>query len=226
MKKVAGFTREKGLEKETYFNDAYFDKKQLLTMSEQIHLVYEYSKIFTNTSILEVGKGNGFVSDFFKKAEVNYKTVDINANLEPDIVGNILELDNLVSFSSDIVFCAEVLEHMEFKHFDASLKQLSNASKKYVIITIPEFKRFFGVHLEIKLPKIKHISFPLYFKTRHNKTLPAEHFWEIDYDNVTSRFKIESIIQKHFKIIEKGFFHTNPYHNFYILQKTFSSTDT
>ena len=219
MKNDKGFIRESSLSKDIYFSDVYFDKYQLFSLSEQISLVYKYAKLLKNPKILEVGKGNGFVSDFFKKANFDFKTFDINENLNPDIVGNILELNTIIDFKPDLILCSEVLEHIEFDLFEESLKQLSLASSKYVIITLPEFKKFFGLNMQIRIPKLKVFSIPLFVKIRGNKILGSGHFWEIDYDEKSKKENIERIIKKYFIIIEKGRFHTNPYHNFYVLEK-------
>ncbi len=219
MNNDKGFKRESNLSRDIYFSDDYFDKYQLFSLSEQINLLYKYSKFIENPKILEVGKGNGFVSDFFKKANFDFKTFDINENLNPDIVGNILELDTLIDFKPDLILCSEVLEHIEFDFFEKSLQILSLVSNKYIIITLPEFKKFFGLNMQIRIPKLKVFSIPLFMKTRGNKVLGSGHFWEIDYDKNSKRENIEKIIKKYFTIIEKDKFHTSPYHNFYVLEK-------
>ena len=219
MNNDKGFKRESNLSRDIYFSDDYFDKYQLFSLSEQINLLYKYSKFIENPKILEVGKGNGFVSDFFKKANFNFKTFDINENLNPDIVGNILELNALINSKPDLILCSEVLEHIEFDFFEKSLQELSLASNKYVIITLPEFKKFFGLNLQIRIPKLKVFSIPLFIRIRGNKVLGSGHFWEIDYDENSKRENIEKIIRKYFTIIEKDKFHTNPYHNLYVLEK-------
>lgn len=219
MEIKSGFEREKSLTKETYFSERYFDKYQLFSLCEQINLLYKYCSEFDHPATLEIGKGNGFVSDFFKKSGSNYKTFDINKNLEPDIVGNILELNLCVASAFDVVICSEVLEHLEFDLFEQALEQLAQATNKYVIITLPEFKKFFGFNLQIRLPKMKVFSLPLFIGTKINKILGSGHYWEIDYDQKTKRENIEKIIKKHFEILDNGRFHTNPYHNFYVLEK-------
>lgn len=213
-----GAKREAALSKETYFSDLYFGKIQLFSLSEQIHLLYKYSKNFEQPKILEVGKGNGFVSDFFKKSGYDMTTLDINPQLEPDIVGNVLELSGLMKSKANVILCSEVLEHMEFKYFQDTLEQLRLVSSEYVIITLPRFKKFFGVNIQFRLPKIKAFSLPLFLKVRANKTLGTGHFWEIDYDAQTSKSSIETILQNNFDIVEKGYFPTNPYHCYYVLK--------
>ncbi len=217
--KIKGLQREKELAKEEYFTDLYFDKYQLFSLSEQISLIHKYSKKFIAPKIIEIGKGNGFVSDFFKKSGVDFTTFDINENLEPDIVGNILEFSNMVQKKADIVVACEILEHLPFEMFESSLKEISKSTNKYVIITLPEFKKFFGLNIQFRLPKIKIFSIPYYIGFNLNKLLGSGHFWEIDFNKETKRNNLEYLIKKYFNIIEKGRFHTNPYHNYYILDK-------
>ncbi len=219
MEEKRGFQREQKLPKSIYFSDIYFDKHQLFSLSEQIHLIHKYSKKFTNPSIIEIGKGNGFVSDFFKKAGYNFLTFDINANLEPDIEGNILEFSTTIESKSDMVVACEVLEHLPFDMFESSLKEMSKATDKYAIITLPIYQKMFGFNLQLRVPKIKVFSSAFFIKYRRNKALGSGHFWEIDFDKNSKRDNIEKIITKYFNIVEKGHFKTNPYHNFYVLQK-------
>ena len=158
---VQGFQREKELDKEIYYSEGYFEKYQLFSLSEQINLIYQYTS--SKSKILEIGKGNGFVSDFFKKAGFLFDTFDINENLEPDIVGNILELENLVKERYDIVACCEVLEHMDFKYFEKSLEQMQKITNNYVVLTLPNCQKNFGMNLQIRLPKRKVFSLPCFF---------------------------------------------------------------
>ncbi len=219
MNNSRGFEREESLEKSMYFSEGYFDKYQLFALSEQIHLLYTVSKHLHNPAILEVGKGNGFVSDFFKKAKYNFTTLDINPNLEPDIVGNILELSQTVTEKPDFILCSEVLEHMEFKTFEKSIYELSETTKEGLIITLPVYKKFFGINIQWRMPKLKPFSTPLFIKTSWTKILPQEHFWEIGYSKETSKKNIEKILLQYFVIQDKGCFHTNPYHYYYVLKK-------
>lgn len=222
MTHARGFEREKELIKEAYFSDGYFDKYQLFALSEQINLLYRYCT--PASKILEIGKGNGFVSDFFKKAGFDFTTFDINPNLEPDIVGNILELEKSIPFSPDIIFCCEVLEHMEFKYFETSVAQMYKTSSEYVIITLPNCRKNFGLNLQIRFPKRKVFSVPLFFHTTLGKKICNEHFWELDYTPETSVKTVENILRKYFRIKEQGYFHTSPQYYYYVLVKHPSCT--
>ncbi|MBS9778878.1 MAG: hypothetical protein KGV58_01050 [Campylobacteraceae bacterium] len=213
-----GFEREKNLSKNIYFSDNYFDKQQLFVLSEQIVLIYKYTKKIKNPILVEIGKGNGFVSDFFKKAGFDFLTFDINKNLNPDIEGNILAFSNIVTCKPDIVVACEILEHMPFEVFEYALEQISKVARKYVIITLPEFKKFFGANFQIKLPKKDVFSFPLHVKVRGDKILGSGHFWEIDFDEQSKRENVENVMKKYFQIEDKGSFGVAPYHNYYVLK--------
>ena len=219
MEQNRGFDRESTLEKERYFSEGYFEKYQLFALSEQIHLLYNVIKDESTPKILEIGKGNGFVSDFFKKAGYDFSTFDINANLEPDYVGNILELSSIVTNKPSTILCCEVLEHISFETFEQSIEQLSLSTQQRVILTLPIHKKFFGVNLQFRLPKMKPFSIPLFIKTSWTKILPEEHFWEIGYNSETSKKSIDTILNRYFKIEDEDCFHTSPFHYYYVLTK-------
>ncbi|MDD3596693.1 methyltransferase domain-containing protein [Sulfuricurvum sp.] len=214
---LRGFEREKKLLKQNYYSAGYFDKYQLFTFAEQITLLYNHAT--PESKILEIGKGNGFISDYFKKAGYTFQTFDINPNLEPDITGNVLELSHLITDFPDIIFCCEVLEHMDFTYFEKSLEEMQKVAKERIIITLPNCRKNFGANLQIRLPKRKVFSVPLFIHTTLGKNICPEHCWELNYTQETSSKNIEKILEKYFVIEDKGYFHTNPYHNYYVLKK-------
>lgn len=218
MVEQRGFEREQSLKREAYFSEGYFERQQLFSLAEQIALAHRYATVFEKCRILEVGIGNGFVADFMKKAGYRVTTFDINPELRPDIVGNLLNLQRHISETYELVLCSEVLEHMPQEHFDTALEQLGCASSRYVVITLPVFRHFVGFNLQLKLPRLPFIDLPCFVKTSFGKRLGSGHFWEIGYDSNSSRKAVESVILRHFRIVEKGAFRSNPYHNYYVLE--------
>ena len=69
---------EKSLPKSDYFNEAYFDIRQLMAQTMQIKLIHEMKP----ESIIEIGIGNGLTSSFFKNSGLEIVTADINSNLK------------------------------------------------------------------------------------------------------------------------------------------------
>lgn len=218
---LKGQEREKRLLKKDYYSDSYFRDVQLYSFVEQLKQVNRILNMINgkNIKILEVGKGNGFVSSFIKNMGYNITTFDINPNLDPDIVGDILSLSQYFKESEfDLVICSEVLEHMELDSFTTSLKQISYVTSHYAFITLPEYKSFSGVFMILRVfNKVKKLSF--IFPTKAKHSLPKEHFWEIDSSNNTKLNILKRKMMEYFNIIDHARFMLNPYHNYFILEK-------
>ena len=158
------------------------------------------------------------VSDYLKKMGCDVKTLDTDKRLSPDYVGNVLNLP-FKKNSFDVVLCAEVLEHLPFSQFELGLKNLRKVTKKYVILTLPEYS-LFRIHFDIKLiPKIpriqKILKIPFPKKHIYNKV----HYWEIGKRGYNLR-KIKSMIENNGFQIEKTYYpFENPRHRFFILRK-------
>lgn len=158
-----------------YFNLNYISQGRWSNYFWQIKNVLSVSKIDDN--ILEIGKGNGIVSDVLEKMNLKIKTLDIDSSLKPDIVSSILETPcNNNEF--DTVLVAEVLEHIPFNLLNSALKEIFRISKKYAVISIPHIGVV--IKINIKIPLIKEISifFKIpYFWRKHS--FDGQHYWEV-----------------------------------------------
>jgi len=166
--------------------------------------------------ILEIGPGNNFVNDYLRRIGYRVKTLDINNNNQPDVVGSVLELP-FADNSFDLILCAEVLEHLPFSEFEKALGELRRVSKKYVILSLPRWGWLF--YVKLKLPFLNYLK--LYFKLSGvKKHKPGgEHFWEIGKIGYPLR-KIKYLIkEKKFKLIKNYLDPDSPYHHFFILEK-------
>jgi 2-polyprenyl-3-methyl-5-hydroxy-6-metoxy-1,4-benzoquinol methylase len=107
--------KEASINKQHYFNRKYLKKERMYSFVEQIEIVKKF--VDEKDSILEIGKGNGFVSSFLNDylGYETVKTVDVNRDLEPDFVDDIIEPKELAENSFDVITCYEVLEHMPFE---------------------------------------------------------------------------------------------------------------
>ena len=202
---------ESNLNRSSYYNEHYFEAKQLYSLSAQINCIYNLKP----TNILEVGKGNGFVSDFLRKAGYSVTTFDINPSLNPDIIGDVMELDKY--FSNDefsLVTCSEVLEHIPFKNFQKVLAELSNISKEHVFLTLPRCQRtFLDFRFRIKVKGIPLIEKSIFLASSKRRIL-AEHHWEVDSCKSTRKKEIIKVLEKYFYIKYFRRFELNPYHQF------------
>jgi len=166
-------------------------------------------------SILEIGVGNKLLSTHLKNGNYIVKNLDLNPNLKPDFVGNVLKMpfkDN----SFDTVCAFEILEHLPLKDFKKALLEISRVTKKSVVLSLPIKKNVFFTYFGLLSRNISFfIPIPLIFNSRCKKC--KSHFWEIN--NGVSLKEIKLILEKHFKIKKAFRADINVYHYFFILEK-------
>jgi len=173
---------------------------------------YQIKEIVDNQAktILEIGIGNGLVSKYLKERGIDITTLDKQANLRPDILGNILNLP-FKDKSFDLISCSETLEHLPYENFSQALSEIKRVTNNLAIITLPDANFYF----KVRWPKNK-IEFKIQ-KKRKGKN--QHHFWEIGLDGSNNQ-KVESKIkQAGFKIIKTYRPFEMPYHRFFILKK-------
>lgn len=183
-----------------------------------INFWYQVSLVLKNNpqTVLEIGPGNKIVTDILKKEGIDVKTVDIDPDLEPDYVSSVDSLP-FDDDSFDLVLCSEVLEHLPYKLFQRSLKELKRVARNNVILCLPNAGGVFL--LQFKLPLIKKITlfFKLPFFWKKHK-FNGQHYWETGKQGF-GLFKIKKDIQSAgFKIVDIKIHHDDPAHCFFILE--------
>lgn len=208
-------SEEANLGQETFWNENYFRFQTLASLCQQIITVHETRA----NKVLEIGKGNGFVSDFLRKAGIAITTFDINESLQPDVVGSITELeDHFHESQFDLVICAEVLEHIPFAHFEPCLDQISRVARGgQALLTLPQAQRIFlGADAEIRvLNRPINLGFCL---SRPKTKISSVHHWEIGHSKHTSRKAIRQAISNYFGIIQEKRVRYCPYHRLFLLR--------
>lgn len=128
-------------------------------------------------SVLEVGVGDKVFGSFLKNnTDVAYTSVDVAADLHPDVVGDILNLP-FGNTSFDIVCAFEVLEHIPFDQFERAIAEMSRVAKRFVIISVPHFGPMLSVALKIPFfPQIR-LALKLPFPKKHE--FNGQHYWEV-----------------------------------------------
>jgi len=110
---------------------------RLFSYKHQIEIALSFSP--QRASI--IGIGDNIVGDILRSAGIQVFGIDIDENIKPDICSSVTHLaihDNAV----DITLCCQVLEHLPFNLFVASLKELRRISRKYLVISLPDIRRF------------------------------------------------------------------------------------
>lgn len=198
-----GFYKEKDYDTKQRFNSYW----------HQIHEIISCDP----ASILEVGVGNAFLSDYLKKRKFNLVSCDIDPELRPDKIGTIVSLPFKDSVF-DLIVCFQVLEHLDYEFFPKALSELFRVSSKNVVISLPDIERCWRIAFRIKNIQIrKYVVWPCKNAKRH--IFDGEHHWEIG----KAGYSLERIcrdIQTTGFIIERTYrVFENPYHRFFILKK-------
>ena len=209
-------SEEANLEKEIYYTDGYFSHGQFISFAEQMRLVHSLNR----KDILEIGIGNGVVSAFLRKAGLNVTTFDINPNLSPDVVGSVTDLMDIFQHRKfDLILCAEVLEHMPFEDFEQAISNIAGTTNEYAILILPRCQKvIFDIQFSIKIPKLPYIEKGL-FLSMPNSNITPEHHWELDSSKETKLKEIDTILKKHFTILDSGRFRFRSCHHYFILKK-------
>jgi len=206
-----GRDREKNLTKDRYFTDTYFRIQELYSASHQIHDIHSFSP----DTVMEIGKGNGFVSTYLKMGGIDVVTVDINPNLEPDICADIQDIpQHLAGRTFDLVSCCEVLEHLPFAEFEQSLDVIAQAAPN-AYISIPHNMRRVGLLMFLDLPKIPRQQIDLSFRLPVRRKPLEEHYWELSSSPECSVDAVTRILQRYYDRIEQGYYEMFTFHHYF-----------
>lgn len=166
------------------------------------------------TTVLEFGPGIGILKSVLQTAKIKYFSADIASDLCPDFMGSVDSLTLDKKF--DLVCAFQVLEHLPYEKFESCLKNLSNLSSRYVIISLPYFGPYIKFKFElfplIDLRFVRKLIFPKSHK------FDGEHYWEIGKKNYSLK-RVKTDIEKVFKVKNSFLISENPYHYIFVLEK-------
>ncbi len=182
--------------------------------------------------ILEVGIGNGIVTNIIKAYDIDTTTADINELLNPDKVVSITELSK--SFEKGeypFVLCARVLQHLPFSEFDKALSQLRHVTSKHLLLTLPveTLRLYFQFRITGRKSIALSIPFPLIAKRllqfvfRLDDNSKAQNFWKINQKSEVSMTNIREVIQNYFNIEKAYQVPEDMSHAFFVLTKKMDS---
>lgn len=128
-------------------------------------------------SVLEIGIGMGLTSWIMKRWGLEVSTLDLDAELSPTCIGDLRAMP-FEDGSFDTILIAEVLEHLPFDQFAASLAELRRVCRKNVIVTLP--CPLVGIHVGINVPLLEPIFLSLGFRQYSKPRFDGQHYWELD----------------------------------------------
>lgn len=167
------------------------------------------------TNVLEIGVGNQIVTQALKRQGIQVTTLDIDAALQPDVVGSVEHLP-FADGSFDVVLCAEVLEHLPFEMFASALSELLRVSRGGVVVSLPHWG--YTVRCVFDVPVLPPIRFA--WKVPWSIPIPVggEHFWEIGRTGFPLA-RIRSVLRAQATITRDFLSPWMPYHHFFCLRK-------
>ena len=196
--------------KEHYYSNEYDHKARWMTFYFQINEVRKQRPRKT----LEIGLGSGVVQDYLKK-RFNHTTVDIDPDLKPDIVANVLDLP-FKDKEFDVVLCCEVLEHLPFENFRKALREIGRVGK-VAVISLPDHRRTL-INFWIKLPLLKKFNLFIKIPSFQTHIFDGQHYWEIGKRGFPPQEILREMESVGF-VIEKHFVPNNaPTTHFFILK--------
>ena len=202
------------VEPDHYFDKSYDSKERIIGYWHQTKEIIELKP----EKVLEIGIGNGFVSQYLKNRKINILTLDIDKRLGPDISGSILDMP-FADGSFDTVASFEVLEHLPYEDAKKALAEIYRVSQKYVILSLPDCTKVYIFCISI--PKIgiysKLIPLPQFKFPQH--IFDGEHYWEIGKAGYSLDRIIADIQTTGFEVKRTYRLLENPYHRFFILEK-------
>jgi len=166
-------------------------------------------------SVLEVGVGDKVFGSFLKNnTDVAYTSMDVAADLHPDVVGDILNLP-FGNTSFDIVCAFEVLEHIPFDQFERAIAEMSRVATRYVIISVPHFGPMLSVALKIPFLPLIRAALKLPFPKRH--VFNGQHHWEIGKRGYPLSL-VRSKLEKNGTVVAEYVPFNSEYHHFFVLE--------
>jgi hypothetical protein len=147
--------------------------------------------------ILIIGKGDGVVQKILEayselgNLNLIIKTFDFAEDLHPDILGDLVQINNLIKEKFDVILCCQVLEHLPINEAFLVLDQMQQISK-YVIMSVPY--KTITIRGTIKVPLLKEFEFCIKVPIWHQKKIgmvDTRHYWELGFSKSVSDFKKE-----------------------------------
>ncbi|MDQ7841969.1 MAG: methyltransferase type 11 [bacterium] len=195
--------------KEHYSFCDYVDAERWRSYWDQIREVM----LVKPRDVLLVGIGDGLVGAALSQLGCTVRTLDIDPALQPDYLGSVSELDRTADRSFGVVLCCQVLEHIPYDCFPATVEQLRHFTREHLILSLPY--RGHVVAATIRIPKLGKRSMQLHVpRFWESYRFNGQHYWAVGTRGC-SRRQVTRTLTRHF-VIEKQFIAAeNPFHLFF-----------
>ncbi len=166
-----------------------------------------------DSKILVVGIGNGVVNRYLHELGLNVVTLDIDAQLAPDILGSVTSLP-FTAKAFEVTLCCEVLEHIPFSTVDTALSELSRVTSNRCLISVPHFGPV--ISLSVKIPKVPAFRATMKLLFPMRLEFDGQHYWEIGRRGYPHSL-VTASMSKHFVVLNQWLNPNHTYHRFFRL---------
>lgn len=201
------------VDKSHYTGVAYRSGERWASYFHQLELVARTGA----RELLEVGIGSSILARELRARGLGVKTLDIAADLQPDIVGSVLQV-SLHDGAVDAALAFEVLEHLRFEDQKQALGELARVSRKFVAVSVPHPGWVFLVVFKIPLlPRIEcMLQIPFFWKQH---AFNGEHYWELGKRGYSVRRFVAVARQAGLRLVSLTKHADDPAHRFFLFEK-------
>jgi SAM-dependent methyltransferase len=165
--------------------------------------------------VLEVGVGNGLMKLLCGHMGIDHTSVDLAADLSPDILASALELP-LPDQSFDLTCAFQVLEHMPYEDSLVAFRELCRVSRQDILISLPNAGAAFP--LMLSLPWLGSLRLLLQVPLPTLQRMTRSHHWEIGRPGTGLRRLVRDLSQSA-RLIRTFRVFDHPYHQFFHFQR-------
>ena len=194
------------------FSD-YMKPKRWASLWQQISTVLSLNP----KSVVEIGPGGGYFTFAVRQEGVKVETVDIDANMKPDIVGSVRDLP-FDANSKDVVVAFQVLEHLPYEYFVSSVLEMGRVASDYVIISIPDVTPFKRELFQdgFRRPQTRFEEVRDENPVEHK--WDGQHYWEVGKSGYGQQKIIKDLTEAGLEVVENFRAFDHPYHHFYVIK--------
>lgn len=172
----------------------YSSERRFISYYHQVDNVLHFVEYSQVKRILIIGKGDGVIPKILEaysilmNLDLTIHTFDFAEDLNPDYLGDLLELNKIVTEKYDLILCCQVLEHIPQNEALSVVSMMRNISR-YVVLSLPYKGLTFGG--TFKMPIFHEwefcIKIPI-FKSFGNM-VDERHYWELGASISVSKYK-------------------------------------
>ncbi len=197
----------------SHYGRSYRSRDRWLSYYHQLSLVRSCAP----ASVLEVGPGEGVVTENLRRDGARVVTCDIAEDLHPDVVGSVTALP-FADGEFELALAAEVLEHIQWQDVPQALRELRRVSAKHVVISLPHPGWVFSV--SFKLPLLPYLNpffqVPFFWKTH---VFNGEHYWELGKKGYPLKRFVEAAHNAGLELVSTRKYTDDPVHRLFLFKK-------